>query len=59
MKYDNIQQTYTLTFEKIEKTEKAYLDLVFNGHLNNQMNGFYRSSYVDEKGNKKYTPVQL
>ncbi|CAH1757417.1 826_t:CDS:10 [Entrophospora sp. SA101] len=47
--------TVTLTFQKeIIAGTKAALHIEFTGILNDKMAGFYRSSYVDESGNKRY-----
>ncbi|CAJ0763078.1 15809_t:CDS:10 [Entrophospora sp. SA101] len=47
--------TVTLTFQKeIIAGTKAALHIEFTGILNDKMTGFYRSSYVDESGNKRY-----
>ncbi|CAJ0879935.1 13854_t:CDS:10 [Entrophospora sp. SA101] len=55
--------TVTLTFQKeiIAGTKAALhieftaaLHIEFTGILNDKMTGFYRSSYVDESGNKRY-----
>ncbi|CAJ0763076.1 15807_t:CDS:2, partial [Entrophospora sp. SA101] len=49
------KDTVTLTFQKeIIAGTKAALHIEFTGILNDKMTGFYRSSYVDESGNKRY-----
>lgn len=53
--YDTKTTTATLTFpEELVAGSKAELCLEFTGILNDKMNGFYRSSYTDQEGNKKY-----
>lgn len=48
-------QTTTFTFsETFYKGSRITLDLNFTGILNDLMSGFYRSTYKDAKGNKKY-----
>jgi aminopeptidase 2 len=43
-----------LTFkETISANTKAVLDISFQGELNDQMAGFYRSTYKDAEGNTK------
>jgi len=43
--FDKDKQTVSFTFDKIKKG-KHNLIIKFNGILNNDMNGFYRSTYV-------------
>jgi aminopeptidase 2 len=51
---DEEQQTATFKFEEsFQKGSKITLDLKFIGTLNDNMAGFYRSSY-EENGEKKY-----
>ncbi|KAL6918109.1 hypothetical protein FSST1_009604 [Fusarium sambucinum] len=53
--YDKDSQTTTITFDKtIPAGQKAKLTQRFTGTLNDDMAGFYRSSYKDEQGNTKY-----
>ncbi|KAH7185905.1 peptidase family M1-domain-containing protein [Fusarium flagelliforme] len=53
--YDKDSQTTTITFDKtIPAGQKARLTQRFTGILNDDMAGFYRSSYKDEQGNTKY-----
>lgn len=50
--YDEKKDLATLTFEEgVPANTKAVLDIVFEGILNDQMAGFYRSSYKDAQGN--------
>eukprot|EP00833_Pecoramyces_ruminatium_P002089 jgi/Orpsp1_1/1176121/evm.model.c7180000056487.2 len=52
---DNETQIIKLKMENIfKKGSKAKLSIKFTGILNNEMNGFYRSEYVDNNGQKKY-----
>lgn len=51
-KYDNISQTYTIVLnENLKKGEQYDLELKFIGQLKQNMQGFYRSYYVDSKTN--------
>jgi aminopeptidase 2 len=52
--YDQQKNTVTLTFaESVPAKSEAVLDIVFDGTLNDQMAGFYRSSYKDATGETK------
>ncbi|KAI9652074.1 MAG: Aminopeptidase 2 mitochondrial [Alyxoria varia] len=52
---DEEAQTTTFALTKtVPKGSKARLTIEFKGTLNNQMAGFYRSSYTGEDGSKKY-----
>ncbi|KAI8393953.1 aminopeptidase [Radiomyces spectabilis] len=53
--YDEKKDQATLTFaEAVLANTKAVLDITFEGILNDQMAGFYRSSYKDADGNTQY-----
>ena len=53
--YNEDNQTTTVSFEKaIPAGSKAQIDQTFTGTLNDQMAGFYRSSYKDNDGSIKY-----
>lgn len=55
---DSELETVSFTFEKqVEKGFKASLYVEFQGTHNDNMAGFYRSGYTDEKGAKKYLVV--
>ncbi|RIB18890.1 hypothetical protein C2G38_2308858, partial [Gigaspora rosea] len=50
--YDTQKQTVSLTFpEELSTGSKAALHLEFTRILNDQMYGFYQSSYEDKSGN--------
>ncbi|KAL0074682.1 aminopeptidase [Phycomyces blakesleeanus] len=53
--YDEKRDLATLTFqESVKANTTAVLDIVFEGVLNDQMAGFYRSSYKDDNGEVQY-----
>ncbi|KAI8393668.1 aminopeptidase [Radiomyces spectabilis] len=53
--YNSDKHEATLTFaDTIPASAKVTLDLVFDGVLNDQMAGFYRSSYKDANGTTQY-----
>ncbi|CAO3593307.1 unnamed protein product [Absidia cylindrospora] len=53
--YDEKTLVASLTFaELLPANSKAILDIKYEGILNDQMAGFYRSSYKDAEGNTKY-----
>jgi len=53
--YNEDSQMTTISFDKkIPVGSKAQLTHTFTGTLNDKMAGFYRSSYKDKDGNKKY-----
>ncbi|XP_068202064.1 aminopeptidase N-like [Palaemon carinicauda] len=53
--YDPIREFYVGYLEKeISAGETIQLEMSFEGYLNDQMRGFYRSSYVDESGKTVY-----
>jgi len=47
-------KTCTFIFKEDLPAGLGVLEIVFMGHLNNQMAGFYRSKYVDANGNSKF-----
>lgn len=51
--YDLTLHTVTLTFDKPMPLGEGILSLSFNGILNGDMAGFYKSAYTDAAGNKK------
>ncbi|KAI9714490.1 MAG: Aminopeptidase 2 mitochondrial [Bogoriella megaspora] len=53
--YDHDAQTFTLAFDqKIPAGSKAKLSLTFTGTLNDNMAGFYRSSWQGADGSKQW-----
>lgn len=53
--YNEDSQMTTIFFnERISAGSKAQLTHTFSGTLNDKMAGFYRSSYIDQHGAKKY-----
>jgi aminopeptidase N len=46
--------TCTIGFDEVLPVGKGELEIKFRGCLNDQMAGFYRSSYTDSKGEKKF-----
>ncbi|KAJ1919335.1 hypothetical protein H4219_002023 [Mycoemilia scoparia] len=53
--FNKENETLTLGFDQeIKAGTKGKLSLSFTGILNNEMAGFYRSSYKDAEGNTKY-----
>ncbi|KAI8341908.1 peptidase family M1-domain-containing protein [Chlamydoabsidia padenii] len=53
--YDPKKTLAFLTFPEAAPAQtQAVLDIKFEGILNDQMTGFYRSSYKDDQGNTKY-----
>ncbi|KAM0739212.1 hypothetical protein ACQRIT_006949 [Beauveria bassiana] len=52
---DEQRQTTTISFAgRLNKGDKAQLELTFDGQLNNKMVGFYRSGYTKTDGTKGY-----
>lgn len=55
LEHDDDAQTTKVSFDKtIPAGSKAKLTMVFTGILNDNMAGFYRSSFKDENGNTTY-----
>ncbi|KAI8639305.1 aminopeptidase [Parasitella parasitica] len=53
--YDETMDQVSLTFGKVLSPESiVVLELDFQGTLNDEMSGFYRSSYKDKNGDTKY-----
>ncbi|KAF2365598.1 Peptidase M1 membrane alanine aminopeptidase N-terminal [Trinorchestia longiramus] len=53
-KYDVDREFYIAMLDKeLMKDEQYVLSMDFEGYLNDQLKGFYRSSYTDEDGEKK------
>tara|TARA_B100001123_G_scaffold416237_1_gene517604 strand:- start:7460 stop:10066 length:2607 start_codon:yes stop_codon:yes gene_type:complete len=52
--YDENAQTATFKFDEKLQTGNAVLHIEFSGILNDQLHGFYRSSYVDVDGQEKW-----
>ncbi|CAG8673014.1 3737_t:CDS:10, partial [Ambispora leptoticha] len=53
--YNNEKLTVTFTFpNEMQAGASAVLKIDFKGNLNDKMCGFYRSSYTDATGSKKY-----
>ncbi|KAK7082312.1 hypothetical protein SK128_000906, partial [Halocaridina rubra] len=51
--YDPVRQFYIAHLARpLERGKKYVLSMNFEGHLNDQLHGFYRSSYEDAKGEK-------
>lgn len=56
--FDESKEVVTFEFaEKLTPGVDASLHVEFTGILNDKMAGFYRSSYTDAKGEKKYLAV--
>lgn len=47
------EKTFTATFAEVLPVGAGFVDVEYAGILNDQMAGFYRSSYTDIHGNKK------
>jgi hypothetical protein len=52
--YNNTLNTLTFVFDTKLPVGSGQLIIKFKGVLNNDMAGFYRSSYTDASGNKKF-----
>ncbi|MDE3008202.1 MAG: M1 family peptidase, partial [Acidobacteriota bacterium] len=48
--YDETYETATLRFDEALPTGPAVLEIAFTGTLNDQLHGFYRSTYEDADG---------
>ncbi|XP_063590564.1 aminopeptidase N-like [Penaeus indicus] len=56
--YDPVRQFYVAQMEEaLMKGERYTLQMEFLGYLNDQLRGFYRSTYKDVDGNSKYFAV--
>ncbi|XP_037790314.1 uncharacterized protein LOC119585704 [Penaeus monodon] len=56
--YDHDRQFYIAQLEQqLEKSKKYVLSMQFLGYLNDQLRGFYRSTYKDEDGSDKMLAV--
>ena len=49
--FDSRYQTATFTFDDVLSVGDATVSLSFEGVLNDQLHGFYRSTYSDDEGN--------
>jgi aminopeptidase N len=52
--HNNTDTTVTMNFGCELPAGEGQLDMTFQGHLNDQMVGFYRSGYLDLYGKKQY-----
>ena len=52
--YDELRQFYVVHFEEELVRTTARLHIEWTGNLNDELAGFYRSSYTAEDGSKKY-----
>jgi puromycin-sensitive aminopeptidase len=50
LSYDETYQTVTFTFDDELPAGDSVIEIAFTGILNDQLHGFYRSTYVDEAG---------
>ncbi|KAJ3120602.1 Aminopeptidase 2 mitochondrial [Physocladia obscura] len=58
IEFDTDLETVTFTFgELITAGSSAFLEIEFTGAHNDHLHGFYRSTYNDTEGNKKYLVV--
>ena len=48
--YDETYETATYTFDEALPSGPAVLEIAFTGTLNDQLHGFYRSTYTDDEG---------
>ena len=51
---DEELERISFLFEEELSPGKVVMDLAFEGTLNDQLRGFYRSQYVDDDGNERY-----
>src|SRR3989344_9273441 len=51
--YNENNQTISIIFDEKIKRGNAVLKIGFSGRLSSSMRGFYRSSYIGDKGDKK------
>jgi len=52
---DDKKELYTISVEPALKAGRSYvIDIEFTGLLHGSLYGFYRSSYKDKNGNKRY-----
>ena len=52
--YDQERQFYIISLGQELAQTSARLSIFWTGNLNDELSGFYRSSYTDQQGNKKY-----
>ena len=52
--YDTEKETASLIFESAIQPGGASLEIIFTGELNDKLRGFYRSQYLDDKGDTRY-----
>lgn len=56
--YDNLRQFYIASLqEELMQGKRYILSMHFTGYLNDELAGFYRSSYMDPQGNKRMIAV--
>ena len=52
--FDEDKETVTLALDTEIPAGPAQIDLEFTGELNDKLRGFYRSSYTDQDGNRRW-----
>lgn len=52
--FDKEEETAIFKFPKVIEADEVTVKITFVGVLNDLLNGFYRSTYTDDDGNKKY-----